>query len=117
MFVISFSLRFGAPKVVLGKIGDTLIVNGDPLNFSSLPDGAELPAEAMENDAVEGNVSRTGDEIRLTVVLPYEVLGHVDAPEPLMITEDGPITLPEIAVPIDVAPPEPENASEAEHAD
>jgi hypothetical protein len=117
MFKISFSPRYDHPDVVLVKNGDTLIVNGDALDFSGLPDAAELPREAMQNSAIDGVASRVGDEIRLTVVLPYKTLGHVDAPESITVTADGPIALPDIAAPIEVAPSEPEDASEAEHAD
>lgn len=95
MFKISFSPQYSDRSLSLEKQGDTLIVNGDPLDFSDLPDGTEYPEEAIDNHFVIGGVSRDGDAVHLTVLFPYAASGHFDTPDAITVTRDGPITLPE----------------------
>lgn len=53
--------------------GDTLVINGGPLDFSPLAEGFELPIGAVLNNFVVGVVRRVGGEIEVMVRLPY---GH-----------------------------------------
>ena len=97
MFRISFSPQYSDAVLTLENQGDTLIVNGDELDFSDLPDGGEYPPEAIDNPSIVGGVSRDGDEIRVTVLFPYQASGHFETPSPITVTKDGPITLPEVS--------------------
>lgn len=94
---ISFSPKRSDDVPTLSKAGDVLIINGEQFDFSSLPDGATLPARKVPCDWIVGPVERVGGELQLTLILP---LGpppwsdNVSHPQPLTVTADGPITLP-----------------------
>ncbi|WP_312537719.1 hypothetical protein [Stutzerimonas nitrititolerans] len=85
------------------RAGDVLTLNGEPFDFTQLPEGATLPAEAIASDWIIGPVSRINGELHLTLRLPHGANPSraVAFPEPIHVTEDGPIPLP--------FDPEPEN--------
>ncbi|MCP9337648.1 hypothetical protein [Stutzerimonas xanthomarina] len=74
--------------------GDVLTLNGQPFDFTQLPEGGTLPADAIASEWIVGPVSRINGELRLTLRLPYISDGSHFAPEPIHVTEDGPIPLP-----------------------
>ncbi len=95
MFKISFAPQCSAVDLSLEKRGGVLIVNGDELDFSDLPDGGGYPPEAIDNPSIVGGVTRAGEEIQITVILPYMMPGHFETPPPITVINDGPIELPE----------------------
>lgn len=95
MFEISFCPQLSDADLSLEKRGNVLIVNGDELDFSDLPDGGEYPPEAIDNPPIVGGVTRVGEEIQITVILPYLMPGHFETPPPITVINDGPIELPE----------------------
>lgn len=95
MFKISYCPVFSDAVLSLEKRGNILIVNGDELDFSDLPDGGEYPAEALDNPSVVGGVERIAGVIYVTVILPYLMSGYFETPAPITVTSDGPIALPE----------------------
>lgn len=98
MFKITLSPQYSDANLTLSKQGDVFIINGDELDFSALPDGGELPPEAIDNESVIGGVKRVDGEIHITILLPYSnpnAPQSVTFPEPILVTEDGPIALPE----------------------
>lgn len=76
--------------------GDVLTLNGEAFDFSQLPEGGTLPAEAIASDWITGPVSRIDGELHLTLRLPHgpNPSQAVAFPEPVHVTEDGPIALP-----------------------
>lgn len=78
------------------KKGDTLTINGEAFDYSHLPEGATLPSEAIDSEHFVGQVERINGELHLTLRLPHgpNPSQVVAFPEPIRITEDGPITLP-----------------------
>lgn len=78
------------------KQGDTLIVNGTEYDFSAVPEGATLPAEAIDSDMFSGPVERVNGEIVLTLTLPHgpNPSKAVAFPEPIAVVEDGNVELP-----------------------
>lgn len=78
------------------RTGDVLILNGEPFDFTQLPEGGTLPAEAIASDRITGPVSRINGELHLTLRLPHgpNPSRAVAFPEPLTVLEDGPIPLP-----------------------
>lgn len=78
------------------RTADTLTINGQPFNFSQLPEGATLPAEAIESDWFAGPVERIGGELHLTLRLPHgpNPSQAVAFPQPITVTADGPVELP-----------------------
>ncbi|MGN6142416.1 MAG: hypothetical protein ACTHOP_02370 [Mesorhizobium sp.] len=97
---ISFSPRAVLPGVstvmAVTATGDVLTVNGDVLDFSGLPDGATLPAGAVDCEWIVGPVERIAGEIHLTLLLPHGPApsAAVAFPEPIMVTVDGPVDVP-----------------------
>ena len=94
--VINFKPQRRDESLSLEKQGDTLIVNGVPFDFSPLPDGATLPAEAIGSEWFCGPVDRISEELHLTLILPHGANPSVAAafPEPKTITENGPVEVP-----------------------
>ena len=78
------------------KSGAVLTLNGEAFDFGPLPEGATLPAEAIDSDWIVGPVSRIDGELHLTLRLPQGANPSraVAFPEPIHVTEDGPIPLP-----------------------
>jgi len=95
---ISFSPQYSDDELTLVKSGETLTINGDALDFSDLPEGGEYPAEAIDHEFVIGGVQRIDGVIHITVRMPYtnpEPPQSVAFPVPMIVSQDGPITLPE----------------------
>ena len=87
----------GMFKHIRGTLtGDVLTLNGEAFDFGSLPEGATLPAEAIDSPWITGPVSRINGELHLTLRLPHgpNPSRAVAFPEPIHVTQDGPIALP-----------------------
>jgi len=94
---ISFSPQDSDATLELVVNGSKLIINGDILDFSDLPDGGSYPVDAIENDLIGGAVSRINGEIHATVVLPYKLSNPPHAvvfPMPVTVTANGRVPLP-----------------------
>lgn len=76
--------------------GDTITINGDGLDLSNLKDGDILPASSVASDFVVGMITKTSGQIGITLVLPYNGTApeSVCFPKPIVVTSDGPVTLP-----------------------
>jgi hypothetical protein len=76
--------------------GAVLTLNGVAFDFTQLPEGATLPADAIDSDWITGPVERINGELHLTLRLPHgpNPSQAVAFPEPIHATEDGPIALP-----------------------
>lgn len=87
--------------LTVSRAGDVLTLNGVEFDFGPLPDGATLPADAIVSDWIVGDVSRIDGELHLTLRLPHgqNPSRAVAFPEPVTVTEDGPIALPFDPVP------------------
>ena len=83
-------------QLTLEKAGDTLTFNGTAYDFSQLPDGGTLPAEAVDCEFVIGTVNRVNGELELTLLLPHAVNASEAArfPEPIIDPADGEVELP-----------------------
>lgn len=83
------------------RAGYVLTLNGEAFDFSQLPDGATLPAEAIDSEWIVGPVSRINGELHLTLRLPHgpNPSHAVAFPDPINVTQDGPIPLPTDEVP------------------
>lgn len=77
--------------------GDRLRINGELLNFNPLEDGDTIPVGAIPCDWIVGPVERIDGEVRLTIVLPHgpNPSQAVAFPEPIAVSEDGPIAVPQ----------------------
>ena len=93
---IYFSPQRRDDKLVVSKIGDTLVINDEAFNFSSLPDGATIPSGSVPCDWIVGPVERIDGEVHVTLILPHGLnpTTAVAFPEPITVISDGQIILP-----------------------
>lgn len=77
-------------------VGDVLLLNGQAFDFTQLPEGATLPAEAISSHWIVGPVKRIDGEIHLTLILPHgpNPSPAVAFPEPIRVTKAGAVKLP-----------------------
>jgi hypothetical protein len=75
---------------------DHIRINGELFNFGPLGDGDTLSASDVPCDWLTGSITRINGEIHLTMIFPHgpNPPDHVAFPEPIHVTETGPITLP-----------------------
>ena len=78
------------------KQGDALTINGTEYDFTQLPDGGTLPAEAVDCEFVIGSVDRVNGELELALLLPHGPNATEAArfPEPIIDPADGEVELP-----------------------
>jgi hypothetical protein len=93
--LIEFTPQRSDDHLTLERQGDTLIVNDQPLDFSPLPEGAELPAEAVDCAFLIGSITRKDGVLRFRMILPHgpNATEAERMPQPLLVTKDGPISL------------------------
>ena len=93
-------------------VGAVLTLNSESFDFSQMADGDTLPAGAISSQWFTGQVDNVGGELELTLILPLPANYSQEQafPEPLLITADGPVALPQ---PLPIPEPEPEALSEA----
>ena len=79
------------------KSGDTLTINGIAYDFSVIPDGATLPASAVDCEYITGNVERINGVLQISLILPHgpNPSQAVAFPEPLINPADGVLELPQ----------------------
>lgn len=79
------------------KSGDVLTINGEAFDFSTLPDGATLPREAIACDLIAGPVERVDGVLIVPLILPHgpKPSPAVAFPAHLDDVPDGPVELPQ----------------------
>lgn len=89
-------LRQGPQTLTAERQGETLIVNGTTFDFSQLAEGETLPRSAINSEWFAGDVTRINGELHLTLLFPHgpNASEAERFPEPITVTEDGPIQLP-----------------------
>lgn len=82
--------------LIVTKSGDVLTINGEVFDFSSLPDGAEIPAYTIPCEWITGPVERLGGKLYLTLRLPHGPIPSLTVafPAPIIDPPDGPLALP-----------------------
>lgn len=100
---INLSPQVRADPLEVLKAGDRLTVNGDPFDFTQLPEGAVLPAAAVDCEFIIGDVRREGGELLLTLLLPiaWDAPQSCAFPQPILNPADGRVPLPTDEVPND----------------
>lgn len=78
-----------------------LTISGDVLDLSTIPDGATVPMEAIDNPFVCGPIERIDGELHISLLLPrstpfgvFDDDGKMRPPCELSISQDGEIALP-----------------------
>lgn len=80
----------------ISKLGAALIIDSEEFDFGFLADGDTLPRSAITSGEIHSDVTRVGDTIELTIRLPHgpDAPESVRFPQPILVEQDGPITLP-----------------------
>ncbi|HGT3097797.1 TPA: hypothetical protein ACM2X7_002917 [Pseudomonas aeruginosa] len=83
--------------LMLSRDGDVLTVNGQSFDFTPLPEGSELPAEAIGSEWFAGPVVRREGRLEFSLRLPLADGASAAArfPEPMLIEAHGPVELPQ----------------------
>lgn len=81
----------------VSRAGAVVTVNGEKFDFSQMADGDMLPTSAIASEWFVGDVHKAGGELELTLILPLPAnYSPAQAfPEPLVISADGPVALPQ----------------------
>lgn len=95
--IIKLSPQRRDDTLTLSKKGDVLTINGEEFDFSVVPDGATLPAAAVQSTFIAGDVYRNGGTLTVPLILPHGAAPSeaVAFPEDIKANADGKITLPE----------------------
>ena len=90
------------------KQGDTLSINGEAFDFSAIPEGATLPADAISSEFFSGPVERIDGVLHLTMTLPHgaDPVEAVAFPADIINPPDGEIELPKNPEPVVEEQPE-----------
>lgn len=94
---ISFAPQRRDDGLAVSKQGDVLTINGEPFDFTTLPDGGTIPAGEIPCDWIAGPVERVAGELHLTLILPHGPAPSqaVAFPQPITVIADGPIVVPQ----------------------
>ena len=78
------------------KQGDSLIINGLTLNFTQLPEGGTLPAEAIQCPWIIAPIERISGDLLIVLQLPIPIEATQEAcfPRDIVSPADGQIALP-----------------------
>lgn len=106
---ITFSPQRRDGELIVFKSGDVLTINGAVFDLSAIPDGATLPAGAIDSDWIAGEVHRIDGVLHLTLLLPHgpNPSQSVAFPESITVTSDGPVEVPR-----DPEPQEPDHGDD-----
>jgi len=76
--------------------GDALTINGEVFDFTAIPEGATLPAEAIVSEWLSGDIERINGEIVLTLLIPVTEKSTAKAnfPSPLINPANGVLEFP-----------------------
>lgn len=93
---IKFNPQRREDSLSVVKQGDVLVINDTEFDFSAVPEGATLPADAIDSDLFSGPVERIGGELQVTLTLPHgpNPPQNVAFPSPITVVADGPVLLP-----------------------
>lgn len=98
MITIALSPLFSdEPPVVLAVRGDVIVINGEVFDFSPLPDGYTLPADAVDSPWFAGPIAKDADgSLALTIRYPHPIDAGEDMrfPVPIVMHGDGEVPVP-----------------------
>ncbi|WP_183703320.1 hypothetical protein [Pseudomonas simiae] len=84
-------------SLTVSKRSDVLTINGERFDFREIPEGAVLPASAVECEFVIGDVTRKNGELTITLLLPYgpDATKAAKFPADIVSPPDGNVSLPQ----------------------
>ena len=93
---IEFSPQRSEQTLKVTRTGDTLKINNKIFDFSVIPEGGILPADAVASEFVVGELRREGGALKITLLMPHGANPppEVCFPERLENPADGVLALP-----------------------
>ena len=84
-------------SLTVSKADDTLTINGIAYDFSVIPDGATIPASAVDCEFITGNIERINGVLQISLILPHgpNPSQAVAFPAPIINPPDGVLELPQ----------------------
>jgi hypothetical protein len=78
------------------KAGNKLTINGELFDFTSMSTGDTVPVSAISSTWFAGDVTKVGNELEVTLVLPVgpKPTPAQAFPETLTSVPDGPVVFP-----------------------
>lgn len=100
MHITLTPMRHDLPLALL-RAGDVLVINGSAYDFGALPEGALLPRVAVDCAWLAGDITRSGGQLRLALILPHGAEAGFELlhPAALLLSQDGPVTAPGLTAP------------------
>ncbi len=112
MIIYLSPMRRDAP-IEVSVSGDILSIDGEAFDFSAIREGETLSQQDAGCPWLAGDVTRSGGEIILTLILPHGPNAPAETlfPTAISVTTDGPVALPAFDMPVveenpDAPPPE-----------
>lgn len=95
--IIKLSPQRRDDELTVSKRSDVLTINGERFDFRELPEGAVLPASAVDCEFVVGDITRINGELTLTLLLPCgpEASPAANYPADFVNPPDGNVSLPQ----------------------
>ncbi|RTY64296.1 hypothetical protein [Pseudomonas veronii] len=95
--IIKLSPQRRDDELVVSKRGDVLTINTERFDFREIPEGAVLPASAVDCEFIVGDITRLDGELMLTLLLPCSADASAAATYPADIVNpsDGNVRLPQ----------------------
>ena len=99
---INFSPVRSDEDILIDVDGNTVWVDGGEFDFSPLPEGALLPASAVNSKWFSGDIRRINGDLHYTLILPHGANASHARRFPEMIIVDEPASLYHILPEFDV---------------
>jgi hypothetical protein len=96
--LIHLSPKFSGDRLAISVAGEVVTLNGEAFDFAPLEAGGTLPLDALNSPWFVRDVQRdSAGELVLTLNFPHATDASYDArfPQPVSVTTDGPVNLPD----------------------
>ncbi len=95
--IIKLSPQRRDDQLRVSKRNDVLTINGERFDFRDLPEGAVLPASAVDCEFVVGDVTRFNGDLIVTLLLPCgpEATNSACFPADIVAPPNGNVSLPQ----------------------
>lgn len=97
MLLLTLSPQRRDDMLLVAIAGDVLAINGQPFDFTPLTEGATLPRASIDCHWIAGDVQRIDGVLQVPLLLPIaaDASNAARFPQPITVTQDGPVELPQ----------------------
>lgn len=99
---ISFNPVRMDKALALSRKGDVLVINGEALDLSGIPEGAVLPREAVECEWLASDIARVAGVLEFALILPHGARAPQETlfAKGIVVMKNGVIKLPPYDAPV-----------------